>query len=114
MAIIPATKDFTVVRRSDFGMRLTIKDSTSSAVNLTGYTVAAQVWDKDRKLKFADWNVTYTNRSTGTVDIALTDVQTASFIRDSVLYYDVLLTDGSGLKEYYLEGNINVSEGYTA
>ena len=114
MAITPGTYNMTVQRRADHSIQLVFKDSTNSAINLTGYSVAAQVWDKDRKVKFADWNVTYTNRATGTVDIALTDVQTASFISDSVLYYDVLLTDGSGLKEYYLEGNINVSEGYTA
>ena len=113
MAIAPGTYYMTVQRRSDHSVQLVFKDSSDNAINLTGYTVAAQVWDKDRKVKFADWNVTYTNRSSGTVDIALTDVQTASFIRDAVLYYDVLLTDGSGLKEYYLEGNINVSEGYT-
>ena len=114
MAIAPGTYNMTVQRRSDHSVQLVFKDSSDNAINLTGYTVAAQVWDKDRKVKFADWNVTYTNRATGTVDIALTDVQTASFIPDSVLYYDVLLTDASGFKEYYLEGNINVSEGYTA
>ena len=114
MAITPGTYNMTVQRRADHDIQLVFKDSTNSAINLTGYTVAAQVWDKDRKVKFADWNVTYTNRATGTIDIALTDVQTASFITDSVLYYDVLLTNPSGLKEYYLEGNINVSEGYTA
>ena len=65
---------------------------------MTGYTVEAQVWDVDRESKYADFAVTYTNRATGTVDIALTDVQTASFIPDSVLYYDVLLTDASGFK----------------
>ena len=114
MEITPGTYNMTVQRRADHSIQLVFKDSTNSAINLSGYTVAAQVWDKDRKVKFADFTVTYTNRVTGTVDIALTDVQTASFIRDSVLYYDVLLTDASGLKEYYLEGNINVSEGYTA
>ena len=113
MAVEPGTYNMTVQRRSDHSIQLIFKDSTSSAINLTGYTVAAQVWDESRSNKYADFGVTYTNRATGTVDIALTDVQTASFIRDSVLYYDVLLTDGSGLKEYYLEGNINVSEGYT-
>ena len=113
MAIIPATKNFDVVKKADFPLRLTFKDSTGSAISLNGYTVSAQVWDVNRKVKFADWNVTYTNRVAGTVDIALSDVQTASFIRDSVLYYDVLLTDTNGLKEYYLEGNITVSEGYT-
>ena len=32
----------------------------------------------------------------------------------NVLKYDVLLTAPSGTKEYYLEGNIFISEGYTA
>ena len=113
MAIEPATYNMTVQRRSDHSIQLVFKDSDNNAINLTGYTVAAQTWDKDRKIKFADFGVTYTNRSTGTVDIALTDVQTESF-SPSTLYYDVLLTNPSGLKEYYLEGNITVSEGYTA
>jgi len=113
MAIEPATYNMTVQRRADHSIQLVFKDSDNNAINLTGYTVAAQIWDKDRKIKFADFGVTYTNRSTGTVDIALTDVQTESF-SPSTLYYDVLLTNPSGLKEYYLEGNITVSEGYTA
>ena len=113
MAIIPGKKNFTVDRRADFPIRLTFKDSTGSAINLTGFTVAAQVWDEPRSNKFADFAVTYTNRLTGTVDIALTDTQTETFTPD-VLKYDVALTNGSGLKEYYLEGTIFVSEGYTA
>jgi hypothetical protein len=113
MAVEPGTYNMTVQRRSDHSIQLIFKDSTSSAINLTGYTVAAQVWDESRSNKYADFGVTYTNRATGTVDIALTDTQTATFT-PNVLKYDVLLTDGSGNKEYYLEGNIFVSEGYTA
>ena len=113
MAIIPAKKDFTVPRRADFPLRLTFKDSTGAAIDLTGYTVASQVYDESRTTLYASFSVTYTNRSAGTVDIALTDTQTATFT-PNVLKYDVLLTNPSGLKEYYLEGNIFVSEGYTA
>tara|TARA_Y100000356_G_scaffold121855_1_gene115526 strand:+ start:520 stop:861 length:342 start_codon:yes stop_codon:yes gene_type:complete len=113
MAVEPGTYNMTVQRRSDHSIQLIFKDSTSSAINLSGYTVAAQVWDESRSNKYADFGVTYTNRSTGTVDIALTDTQTATFT-PNVLKYDVLLTNPSGLKEYYLEGNIFVSEGYTA
>ena len=43
MAILPGTKNFKVDRRADFPIRLTFKDSTGSAIDLTGYTVAAQV-----------------------------------------------------------------------
>ena len=113
MAVIPGKKNFTVQRRADFPLRLTFKDSTGSAINLTGYTVAAQVYDDPRSTKYADFTVTYTNRTGGIVDISLSDTDTANFT-PNVLKYDVLLTDGSGNKEYYLEGTLFVSEGYTA
>ena len=113
MAITPGTYNITVQRRADHDIQLVFKDSTNSAINLTGYTVAAQVWDDTRSNKYADFTVTYTNRSTGTVDIALTDTQTATFTPNE-LKYDVALTNPTGLKEYYLEGTIFVSEGYTA
>jgi len=112
MAIIPANKNFDVVKRSDFPLRLTFKDSTSTAINLTGYTVSAQVWDINRKVKFADWGITYTSRSGGIVDIKLTDIQTDNFLVGT-LKYDVKLTEPSGDEYYYIRGNLNVSEGYT-
>ena len=113
MAIQPATYNMTIQRRSDHSIQLVFKDSNNNAINLSGFTVEAQVWEETRTTKYADFSVTYTNRSTGTVDIALNDAQTATFSPD-ILKYDVLLTNGAGLKEYYLEGTIFVSEGYTA
>ena len=112
MAISPGTYNITLQRRADYSITLQFKDSTDTAINLTGWTVAAQAWNQARTTKYADFTVTYTNRSTGTVAIALTATQTASFPVEAA--YDVLLTKPSGLKEYYLEGVIYVSEGYTA
>ena len=113
MAIIPGKKNFTIDRRADFPIRLTFKDSTGSAINLSGYTVAAQVYNEDRSTKFADWTVAYTDRTNGIVDISLSDTDTATFT-PSILFYDVLLTEPSGSKNYYLEGKLFISEGYTA
>ena len=112
MAISPGTYNISLQRRADYSITLQFKDSNDVAINLTGWTVAAQVWNQGRTTKYADFAVTYTNRSTGTVAIALTDDQTTLLPNEA--YYDVLLTNGSGLKEYYLEGIIYVSEGYTA
>jgi hypothetical protein len=112
MAISPGTYDISLQRRADYSITLQFKDSTDTAINLTGWTVAAQVWNRLRTTKYADFTVTYTNRVTGTVAIALTDEQTDDFPNEA--YYDVLLTNPSGLKEYYLEGVVYVSEGYTA
>ena len=112
MAISPGQYNFSLQRRADHSITLQFKDSTNTAINLTGWTVAAQVWNQGRSTKYADFTVTYTNLVTGTIAIALTDEQTATLPNEA--YYDVLLTNPSGLKEYYLEGIIYVSEGYTA
>ena len=112
MAILPGTKNFKVDRRADFPIRLTFKDSSGSAIDLTGYTVAAQVYDESRSTKYADWTVAYTNRSGGIIDISLTDTHTATFSPNE-LKYDVLLTQPNGDKNYYLQGTLYISEGYT-
>jgi hypothetical protein len=112
MAISPGAYNISLQRRADYSITLQFKDSTGAAIDLTGWTVEAEAWDQGRTTKYGDFAITYTNRSTGTIAIALTDEQTAAFPNEA--YYDVLLTNPSGMKEYYLEGIIYVSEGYTA
>jgi hypothetical protein len=112
MAISPGTYNITLQRRADYAITLQFKDSAGAAINLTGWTAEAQVWNESRSIKYADFTVTYTNRATGTIAIALTDTGTAAFPNEA--FYDVLLTNPAGLKEYYLEGIMYVSEGYTA
>ena len=113
MAITPGTYNMTVQRRSDHSVNITLKDSSNNAINLTGFTIEAQVWEETRTTKYADFTIAYTNRSSGIFDMSLADTQTATF-SPNLLKYDVLLTDTNGLKEYYLEGDIFMSEGYTA
>ena len=112
MAIAPGTYDITIQRRSDHVENISLTDSNGTAINLTGFNIAAQVWSQDRTKKFADWAVNFTNRTNGEFSITLTSTQTTTFFPDK-LAYDVLVVNGSGLKEYYLEGSISMSEGYT-
>ena len=112
MAVIAGTYDFTVQRRADHTESLRLTVSNDQAVNLLGYTIAAQVWDKARTGKYADFTVAYTNRSNGEFTISLSTTQTTQFT-PAELVYDVLILDTNGKREYYLEGNIFVSEGYT-
>jgi hypothetical protein len=112
MSIHPGRYDDTIQRRAVYDLTLQFKDSLDELLNLTGWTVAAQIWDKTRTTKYADFTVTYTNRVNGLIKIALTDTQTTSL--PDTCYYDVLLTDTTGRKEYYLEGTFYVCEGYTA
>ena len=112
MAVQPGTYNITLQRRADYSVLLQFKDSNSAVIDLTGYTVYAQAWNQTRSKKYADFAIAYTNRTNGQITISLTDAQTEVFPNEA--YYDVLLTDTGGIKEYYLEGIIYVSEGYTA
>ena len=112
MAVAPGTFNFTLQRRADYSLDLQFKDGNDAAIDLTGYTVYAQAWNEGRTTKSADFTVTYTNRANGQISISLTDTQTATFPDE--LRYDVLLEDSGGTREYYLEGVIFVSQGYTA
>ena len=111
MSVQPGTYNITLQRAADYSVLLQFKDSTDTAINLTGYTAYAQAWNKGRTTKSADFGIAYTDRSDGKITISLTDTQTTVFPDE--LYYDVLLEDGSGNREYYLEGVIYVSQGYT-
>ena len=99
---------------TDFEVVVDVNDATGSVLNLTGYTSVAQI-----RKTYGSSNVSTsftTNHGTaseGKITMSLTDTQTANF-SPSLLKYDVLLTNPSGLKEYYLEGDIFMQEGYTA
>ena len=112
MAVAPGTYNFTLQRRADYSLDLQFKDSNNAVIDLTGYTIYAQAWNKNRTTKSADFTVTYTNRSNGQISLSLTDTQTTTFPDE--LFYDVLLEDSAGIREYYLEGVIFVSQGYTS
>jgi hypothetical protein len=111
MSIHPGRYDDTIQRRAVYDLTLQFKDVDDKFIDLTGWTVAAQAWDKSRTTKYVDFTVTYVNRTNGLIKIALTDTQTTSL--PDTCYYDVLLTDTTGRKEYYLEGTFYISEGYT-
>jgi len=119
MSVSPGTYNFTLQRRASYSLALQLKDGNNAAIDLTGATVAAQVWDESRSTKYADFAIAYTSRVNGQFTASLTDVQTAGLpdtgtSQGSVrLHYDVLVTSAGGLKGYYLEGQITVSEGYT-
>lgn len=111
MAITPATYNIRPQRRSDFVMSLQFKDSTGTGINLTGWNVYASVWDKERVNKHGDFTVTVTSAATGAVQLKLGYAITALLPDEA--RYDVMLVNPSGLREYYVEGIVRPSQGYT-
>jgi hypothetical protein len=112
VAIRPAIYHLLVQRRADYPLCLRFKSAVSGPINLAGWTVVAQVWNKARTVKYADFSVSYIDRADGRVDLLLSDEATSAL--PSEAFYDVLLINPGGAKEYYLEGTVYTSEGYSA
>ena len=101
-----------IKRGQDWSFTATFTDPAGAILDLTGWTVEAQVWNLERTSKIADFTVTFPlTRTAGVVKFALTKLQTPLLLDES--YYDVALTDPSSIKEYYLEGILPADEGYT-
>jgi hypothetical protein len=112
MAVIPASLNLRVQKRADYPLDVTFKDGTGAAINLTGWTVLAQVWNTDRSSKIGDFTVTVTSAVNGQVNLKLPYTVTVNLPTEA--RYDVMLINPSGtLREYYLEGIIRPSEGFT-
>ena len=99
-------------RRADYVMNVVFKDSEGTELNLTGWQVLAQVWNKERTTKYADFTVTVTDAVNGAVSLKIPYTATATLPDEC--RYDVMLINGSGQREYYLEGIVRPSPGYTA
>lgn len=112
MAITPAQYNIRPQRRADYVLNVQFKDADGVGINLTGWTVLAQVWNKERTTKYGDFTVAVTAAATGQVKLTLPYTVTVSLPEEA--RYDVMLINASGLREYYLEGIVRPSEGYTA
>lgn len=112
--IAPAQYNLRIQRRADFLLSLVFRDSEGTPMNLQGWEIVAQVWNKERILKYTDMEVEITESSQGKVDLFMPYTITSSLT--SECYYDVMLISPGprSIREYYLEGMIRPSEGYSA
>jgi hypothetical protein len=93
-------------------MTLQFQDSDGVNINLTGWTVSAQIWNLTKTTQYDTFLVDNTNAATGVIVLSLTAVQTSA-LPIGTAYYDVLLTNLSGRKEYYLKGTFYIQQVYS-
>tara|TARA_B100000579_G_C22466635_1_gene681482 strand:+ start:215 stop:550 length:336 start_codon:yes stop_codon:yes gene_type:complete len=110
MGIIPGLYSPKVFRRVDWSKGITLKDSTGTAVNLSGKTFTSSVWNKQRTKKYCDMTVSITDSNNGKLEMSMTETQTTQ-LPDSC-FYDLKSTVGSNTN-YWLTGELDVKQGYT-
>tara|TARA_B100001564_G_C20645019_1_gene674011 strand:- start:356 stop:691 length:336 start_codon:yes stop_codon:yes gene_type:complete len=102
------TYNFTIEQGTTFSRVLTLQEN-SSAMNLTGYSVASQMRSThDSSTVVATFSGSVTNASSGQITLSLTNSQTSA-IEEAIYVYDVEITSGAGAVTRILEGNVTVT-----
>lgn len=109
--INPATYDITIQQNATFSQNFQLKDSTGAALNMTGYTVEAELWTVGKGSKLADFVVTWVSQATGIFRLSIAAATTAALGQGG--YWDLLVTNPDGTKDYWLRGVATVTPGYT-
>ncbi len=105
--------NLTVNTGATFNQTFTLEDSNSNSVlNLTGYTVRAQMRKHPGSSTFTDLNAAVLNVNQGTVKVGLTTAQTTP-LKDGRYVYDVLITDSTNTVTRVVEGSVLVRQGVT-
>ena len=109
MAII---QNITIDQDCDYTETLTVKDSTGTVVDLSNETITATM----RKTHLASSSTSFTtakvSATDGTCTITLTDTVTSA-LDEGRYVWDLITTDGSGLKTRRIEGRATVTPSVT-
>ena len=95
---------------ADYTTTVSVSDGAGNALDLTGYTAAAQI---RKTYESSSATVSFTvafnsDRTTGKLDISLTGAQTA-VIAQGRYVYDVLITSGASAKTRVVEGIVTIN-----
>ena len=95
-----------------FTTTVTVTDSNGDAVNLSGYSVAAQIRKTFLSSTATAFTATISNASSGEITISLSPTQTTA-LEAGRFVYDVLITASGGTKTRVVEGQVTVNPSVT-
>ena len=102
-----------IYKHTDFEQTFVLEDSLSnSAKDLTGFTGSCKMQRTLNLGSLTAFNLAFTNRALGKVRISLSSTQTAN-IADGKYFYELMLTDPSGVVERVIEGVVIVKHPVT-
>ena len=99
--------DISIDQGSDFAITITFKDSTRTAVNLTGYTFLAQVRQSYGSILIVTFTTAIVSSVDGKVQISLTKALSSTLLCKQYVY-DLIGTVG-GVTTRFMQGFVNVS-----
>lgn len=109
--VTPGKYDITIHQGATFELSLQYKDSTGAPVNMNGYQVSGQLWNRVGASKLGDFGFSWTSQESGAFKLRLESTVTSGITEQG--QYDVLVTEPGGDKFYLLQGNAFIDLGLT-
>ncbi len=107
----PARYDITIHQGATFNLPLQYTTNSGTPINMTGYSIEAELWNKTGTTKLADFSVPWTAQVSGMFRLRLTSAVTSGITEQG--QYDVMFTEPSGDKYYILQGTAFIDLGLT-
>lgn len=109
--LTPGKYDITILKGADFPLELQILDDAEDPVDLTGWSVAAVVRERNARTaeEIIDLAPAITDAADGMISIFI-DSEDTGDITHRRGYWDLRLTDPDGLEQIYVYGVATISE----
>lgn len=104
--------ELTLEQGANFNTVLDLKDSAGGILNLSGYSVAAQMRKSYYSNTATSFTMTISDAAAGQITMAMNAANTAT-VTPGRYVYDILLTSGSGVKTRIIEGIVTVMPSVT-
>lgn len=99
--------ELTLEQGANFNTVLDLKDSAAGILNLSGYTVAAQMRKSYYSSTATDFTIVITDAAAGQITMSMNSANTSN-VTPGRYVYDVLITSGSNVKTRIIEGIVTV------
>lgn len=99
--------ELTLEQGANFSVSMDLKDAAGSILNLSGYTVAAQMRKSYYSTTATDFTISITDAAAGQITMTMNSANTGN-VTPGRYVYDVLLNSGAGVKSRIIEGIVTV------
>ena len=105
----PFALNLSVNTSTSFDQSFTLTNDDGSALNLTGYTILAQIRKHSSSTTAVNFSATAPSPTSGVVKLELQPSDTAS-LKPGRYVYDIVITDPSSVATRVVEGSVIVSK----
>lgn len=107
----PARYDIIIHQGATFDLGVQYKDSAGIPVNMSGYIIEAELWNRTGTVKLADFSLPYEVQASGSFKMRLASNVTSGITEQG--QYDLIITEPGGDKYYLLQGTAFIDLGLT-